>query len=273
MRYLKDLAKRILFPLIGMSVPNQRMDLYKTMLVNFRLFGFKGVRSIPIIVYHNTQIYSLGEIVFTIPLSHGLLTIGKLDLKSQGVTKFNNKGKLIIHGYIEIGGCCIIDNVGTIELGGSNRISDGTQLIIRQRLVVGENTDIGFHSVIMDSDDHFTIDVDKKTIANNNKPISIGKSCWIGCSSFIKKGTVLPDYTIVASANALLTKDYTSIPPFTVLGGAPAKPIKSGIRRIRLTEFERNLKVYFKGHPDEICYQCDKNVSVDRLCEQAGADF
>ena len=273
MKYIKFFLKKIVYFLQGFSIPNQRVNVFKTVMVNFRLYGLKGLKTLPIIVYHNTKIYSLGKITFTIPLQYGLLTIGKLDLKSQGFTKFNNKGEIIIHGYIEIGGCCIIDNMGIIELGGANRISDGSQLFIRRRLSIGKNTGIGFHSHIMDSDDHFTIDVINNTIANNNKSINIGKGCWIGCSTFIKKGTILPDNTIVASANALLTKDYTGIPPFTVLGGVPAKPIKSGIRRIRLTEFERELKCYFKKHPNEKFYQCDKNVNIDELCQQVGSDF
>ena len=271
--YLKNKIKSIMNAIVGMSIPNHSIAIYKTLIINFKLFGFNGIKILPILVYHNTKIFSIGKISFGIPLKHGLLTIGKLDLKSQGITKFNNKGEIIIKGYVEIGGCCIIDNVGTIELGGFNRISDGTQLFIRQRLMIGENTDIGFHSFIMDSDDHFTIDVETKIVGNNNKPISIGKGCWIGNTTFIKKGTILPDYTIVASANALLAKDYTNIPPYSVLGGMPAKVIKTGIRRIRLTEFERQLKLYFKEHPGENTFHCINNISVEELCKQVGADF
>lgn len=272
-RYLKSLLKSLLYKLVGMSMPNQRIAIYKTLMVNLRLFGLKGAVICPIIVYNNTHIYSLGRITFTTPLRRGVLTIGKLDLKSQGVTKFNNKGEMIIHGYVEIGGCCIIDNVGIIELNGCNRISDGVQLFVRQRLSIGCNTGLGFHSFVMDSDDHFVINVADKTVPNNNKPIRIGSGCWIGSSTFIKKGTVLPDNTTVASANALLTKDYTDIPPYSVLGGAPARVIKSGIRRIRLTAFERELKQYFKQHPDKKFFQCDNNIGIDELCKQDGADF
>lgn len=272
MKFIKECIKRMVYPIIGFSVPNHNIDLYKTLVVNLKLFGFKGGKIMPIIIYKNTKIYSLGKIVFQCPLQKGLLTIGKLDIKSQGHTKFNNKGKIIISGFVEIGGCTIIDNVGEIYLEGCNRISDGTRLIIREKLLVGEQTNLGFGSFLMDSDDHFCIDVESRKIFNNNKAIQIGKCCWVGSNTYIKKGAVLPDYTIVASANALVAKDYSNIPPYSVLGGAPAKVIKSGIRRVRYLELEMKLKKYFKENPAS-CFQCDEKVDLDEICKQRGGDF
>lgn len=48
--FFKDFLKRIIYPLIGMSVANQRIDIYKTIIVNFRLYGFKGIRIVPIFI-------------------------------------------------------------------------------------------------------------------------------------------------------------------------------------------------------------------------------
>lgn len=270
---IKDRVKRIIYPLIGLSVANQPLSIRKTIIVNLRLFGWKGLKIIPVHIYHNVHIYSLGNIKFTCPLKSGLLTIGRLDIKSQGITKFNNRGTIIIGDYVEIGGCTIIDNTGRIELAGYNRISDGTQLLIRNLLTVGIQTGLGFHSFLMDSDDHFTIEIDTKRILNNSKPIHIGSYNWIGCCTFIKKGTVTPDYTIVASTNTLLTKDYSDIPPYSVLAGVPAKVIKTGIRRVRCLEIEQQMKRYFSKHPKEKYFQFGDDTSIEELCNQIDRVF
>lgn len=272
-RFFKDLIKRILLPLVGMNVANQRLDFYKTFIINLRLFGFKGITIFPIFIYKNTHIFCLGKIVFKTELRKGLLRIGQLDIKSQGITKLNNRGTIIIGNYVEIGGTAIIDNHGTINLDGYNRISDGTKLIIRDSLVIGEQTDVGFHSFVMDSDDHFTIDIKSKKIANNNRPIRIGKCCWIGSNTYIKKGAIIPDFTIVASANALITKDYSGMSPYSILGGNPIKLLKSGLCRVRCIEFERVLKEYFKENPNEEYYQCCEIDSIDDVCRQVGGEF
>lgn len=273
-RFFKDFLKRIIYPLIGMSVANQRIDIYKTIIVNLRLYGFKGIRILPIFIYKNTQLYNLGKIIFQCPLKRGILTIGRLDIKSQGITKINNKGIIYIKNYVEIGGATIIDNVGEICLNGYNRISDGCQLFIRSKLIIGEQTDLGFHSVVMDSDDHFTINIETKKINNNTSPIKIGYGCWIGCNTFIKKGAILPDYTIVASANTLIAKDYSDIPPYSILGGIPGKVINTlQTRRIHVQEIEKELKIFFKKHPEKKLYQYDLNTDIDKICTQTNGNF
>lgn len=271
--FFKDFFKRIIYPLIGMSVANQRIDIYKTIIVNLRLYGFKGIRILPIFIYKNTQLYNLGKIIFQCPLKRGILTIGRLDIKSQGITKINNKGIIYIKNYVEIGGATIIDNVGEICLNGYNRISDGCQLFIRSKLIIGEQTDLGFHSVVMDSDDHFTINIETKKINNNTIPIKIGYGCWIGCNTFIKKGAILPDYTIVASANTLIAKDYSDIPQYSILGGISGKVIKTlPTRRIHVQKIESELKTFFKEHPNS-SYQYPEETDINDICTQKDNKF
>lgn len=54
------------------------------------------------------------------------------------------------------------------------------------------------------------------------KPIKIGKGCWIGEKACILPGVVLGERTIVA-AGAVVNK---SFPPYSLVGGVPAKLIK-----------------------------------------------
>ncbi len=41
---IKEFIKNVLYALVGFSLPNQRVNVYKTMMVNFRLFGINGLR-------------------------------------------------------------------------------------------------------------------------------------------------------------------------------------------------------------------------------------
>ena len=54
-------------------------------------------------------------------------------------------------------------------------------------------------------------------------------------------GTKLPDRVIVTS-NSLLNKDYTSsIPSYSLIGGIPAKLLRTNVRRIYELDRERDL--------------------------------
>ncbi|MCL1949729.1 MAG: CatB-related O-acetyltransferase [Turicibacter sp.] len=67
--------------------------------------------------------------------------------------------------------------------------------------------------------------LDKANVADawdNKGNITIGNDVWIGFEAVILSGVTIGDGAIIA-ARAVVTKD---VPPYTVVGGAPAKPIK-----------------------------------------------
>ena len=55
------------------------------------------------------------------------------------------------------------------------------------------------------------------------KPVIIGDGCWIGANATIIGGVTIGEGAVVA-AGAVVTKD---VPPHTLVGGVPAKYIKS----------------------------------------------
>ena len=122
----------------------------------------------------------------------------------------------------------------------------------------------------MDSDDHFLVDVTTKEVIDNKKEIIIGKYNWIASRTVIKKGVKTPDYLIVASANALLTKDYTDLPPYSVIGGCPAKLLKTGVRRVYNMEREALLIKYFKNSFESYDF---KDIEIDDICLQKNNNF
>ncbi len=67
--------------------------------------------------------------------------------------------------------------------------------------------------------------LDPKNVAsawNNKGDIMIGNDVWIGYEAVIMAGVTIGDGAIIGS-RALVTKD---VPPYTIVGGIPAKPIK-----------------------------------------------
>ena len=91
-------------------------------------------------------------------------------------------------------------------------------------ITIGNDTILG-NFVSMHSENHNYSDrkIPIRSQGVNSKGIKIGTDCWIGAKVTILDGVNLGDGCIVV-AGAVLTEG--SYPPFSILGGVPAKIIK-----------------------------------------------
>jgi len=71
---------------------------------------------------------------------------------------------------------------------------------------------------------------------DNKGDINIGNDVWIGYEAVILAGVTVGDGAVIGT-RAVVTKD---VPPYTVVGGVPAKPIK---RRFSDDRIEQLLKM------------------------------
>ena len=71
---------------------------------------------------------------------------------------------------------------------------------------------------------------------DNKGDINIGNDVWIGYEAVILAGVTVGDGAVVGT-RAVVTKD---VPPYTVVGGVPAKPIK---RRFSEERIDQLLKM------------------------------
>lgn len=112
-------------------------------------------------------------------------------------------------------GMIVGNNVG---LGSHGHYGSGAGL-----LEIGDNTIFGNY-VSIHPENHNFADLDIPILLQGvtGKGIKIGTDCWIGAKVTILDGTVIGDHSIVA-AGAVVTGKF---PPYSIIGGVPAKIIK-----------------------------------------------
>ena len=90
-------------------------------------------------------------------------------------------------------------------------------------------------------------DLDKANLTDswdNKGDIAIGNDVWIGYEAVVMQGVTIGDGVIIG-ARAVVTKD---IPPYTIVGGVPAKPIR---KRLSDEIISRLLEIKWWEWPDE----------------------
>ena len=153
-----------------------------------------------------------------------------------------------------------------VKSGGFTRVPTSTDIwsphkdvTIGSRVQFGPNCriqcDIEFgHSILMAAnvafvgkDDHIT-SISGQTIWNSgrgdSKKTYVGNDVWIGYGAIIIAGVTIGDGAIVA-AGAVVTKD---VPPYSIVGGNPAKVIKY---RFSSDIIDELMKFDYKSLTDE----------------------
>lgn len=160
--------------------------------------------------------------------------------------------KIITHGNLSIDRHCYIDALSVDGIYFGNNVSIGKNTTIEcsgslksigKGLSIGNNVGLGTHGfwgcaggieigdntifgnyVSLHSENHnfSQKDVPIRLQGVTRKGIKIGSDCWIGAKATILDGTDLGDGCIVA-AGAVVRG---IIPPYSIIGGIPAKIIK-----------------------------------------------
>lgn len=107
-----------------------------------------------------------------------------------------------------------------IRIGKDVFINSGCHFQDQGGITIGDGSLIG-HNVVLATINHDLRPSHNRE--NHYASINIGKHVWIGSNATILSGVTVGDWSVVA-AGAVVTKD---VPPFTVVGGIPAKVIKT----------------------------------------------
>ena len=105
-----------------------------------------------------------------------------------------------------------------LHIGKNVFINAGCHFQDQGGITIGDGALIG-HNVVFATIDHA---LDPEDRSCRFAPIRLGRNVWIGSGTIITKGVAIGDGAVVA-AGAVVTRD---VPPYTVVGGVPAKVIK-----------------------------------------------
>ena len=112
----------------------------------------------------------------------------------------------------------------TISIGNNVGIS-GATIYARKGITIGDNTNIGGNTKILDNDFH-PIDPQARIADDKEKigtaPVVIGENCFIGCNALILKGTQLGNNCVVGAGAVVSGKFEDNC----VIAGNPAKVIR-----------------------------------------------
>lgn len=130
-----------------------------------------------------------------------------------------------------------------ISVGDNVYIGPGAfMLAALSHIHIGSNTAIGPHVTVIGGDHRFDIVgkpincyTQRDKLPENDRDVVIGEDVWIGSGVTILKGVTINRGCIVA-AGAVVTK---SPPPYSIVGGVPAKVIGQRFDAEQIVEHER----------------------------------
>ena len=130
--------------------------------------------------------------------------------------KFDVGDRTVIEDFV-----CINNGIGDIIIGSNVMIGIGS--VLTGPVTVGDNVIMAQH-VGISGLNHGYIDVhtpirDQKCTA---LPVIIEDDCWIGTNAVITAGVTIGKHSVIAGGS-VVTKD---VPPFSVVGGNPARILK-----------------------------------------------
>lgn len=211
------------------------LNILKTLYFNFKAFHWRVAIKTPVYIYGKCKIKSLsGTVILPRQISRGMIQFGRpwyIDfhkirstLNIQGTIAFKGDFRFLRSTYI------LVSPGAELTMGASGIIGTDAKILCFRRIHIGSHFRAAWELQLMDTSFHYTMD-EHGAIAPLTTPVEIGDYCWLGNRVTISKGARLPVHCIVAS-NSLCNKDFSKHEEGILIGGIPARLIKSNIHRV-----------------------------------------
>jgi acetyltransferase-like isoleucine patch superfamily enzyme len=158
-------------------------------------------------------------------VARGLLSVGRMSYGTPRIVMYGPPRQwTALHGRITIGAFCSIAEGVTILPGGNHRTDWVTTYPLRVNYELEGAREDGHPATKGD--------------------VVIGNDVWIGTNATILSGVTVGDGAAVAACS-VVTKD---VPPYTVVGGNPARPLR---QRFSDAQVDALLRIRWWEWPDE----------------------
>jgi acetyltransferase-like isoleucine patch superfamily enzyme len=149
-------------------------------------------------------------------VGRGVRTWGRPRIENFGVMHIGQKTLIrSVNVPVEL---CTGDNAQLV-IGRNCSINYGVSIGATGSITVGDRVRIGPYTMIVDTDFHDPL---KRDVRPKPRPVVLEDDVWIGAKASIMPGVRIGRGSIVGTGS-VVTKD---VPPFTVVGGVPAKTLR-----------------------------------------------
>ncbi|TRX24659.1 transferase [Flavobacterium franklandianum] len=212
------------------------MNWTKTVYFNFKKFPFGVAKKFPIFFYGKVKFTSIiGKVEIEGTIKSGMIGFGQpyeMNTIHKGIAEIILAGKIIFKGNAQFGKdyFIFIGENGYCELGHMASLGSNGKIICIEKIVLGTFARLGSESQIIDTNFHQMFDTITKERFKIMAPISIGDYNYVGSRVSIMQNTITPNNCTIAS-NSLCNKDYSLLGNNILIGGIPAKLIRTNISR------------------------------------------
>ena len=212
-----------------------KVSWVNTIILNFTKLPFKHALKIPLLLYRAKVNFRGGGriLIDASDISFGMIKLG-IKHESGVISKgfcLDNRGLITFMGAGVMGnGSVVAVKEGAHVVFGRNfGITGDFVLHCHKSIVLGDNFSCSWNVSVCDTDFHQYLNARTGEVLPVAKKIIIGNNVWLCQRVLVLKGTVIPDWCVVA-AMSLLNKEYCC-PNFSVIAGSPGRVLDRQIQR------------------------------------------